>query len=607
MRRHSLLIASFSVLFLVSFAGCGSDSKKGNLDGSVKDRGIRLDKGEPEPDTGTPTYDFGVVPDKGMEPDLPRKADMMIFPDQGDLPDLSRPDIRVPDKGVVRDAAKADAPVIAPDASLVDAAGDAFAGDAPASCGEALGRLCTENGGECGPEAFCLLTSQTGGLCTCLCDPTDATQACPDPAQHTCGAVPLSDGTVYNMCFVTCQPKLGGNACTAPLACDPSSARFSENFDKAVCLFSGCTTNDECPLVTGQACTVGATPTGCGATETCFPLTSTGSAGVCGKAGTCDTASGLCGLHTPASTTAKVGSPCVGDQDCGAAMSCAIQIDMKQLGLLDHGATCSGGDCCGYCNPSTSKCEGTCTIHARNGYCVIDGCMFATATDYKEFACPTGSTCNRMYYGGRCMKECTLNDAATCRGNANDAFGDYECRSWDRVTMMGTTMFADKPVCDFGDTLACDFWGSSNTCADVGDATNSTNMRCQLLTGVDAPTPNDPAGFCLDDTSSGGQPAGLAKFGDLCDPAASKCEAGLTCLPYGATQGYCTMPCTTLGDQCPNTPAGTVAACLVEYQGQNQCMFLCKVDTSTWTCPSTTACESTPNPSGSTQYLCAAP
>jgi hypothetical protein len=141
----------------------------------------------------------------------------------------------------------------------------------------------------------------------------------------------------------------------------------------------------------------------------------------------------------------------------------------------------------------------------------------------------------------------------------------------------------------------------------VGDATNSTNMRCRMLTAVDATTPNDPAGFCFDDTSSGGQPAGLAKFGDVCDPATPNCEPGLNCLPYGTTKGYCAATCTTLGDVCPGTPTGTVAACLVTYQGQNHCMFLCKADTLTWSCPSTTTCETTPNPATSTQYLCVAP
>lgn len=616
MHRYSRLLTSLSVACLLCAAGCGGDSKTGNLDGGAKDRGIRLDKGvTPEPDTGGTEWDFGVVPDTGVTldtgpvADLPRKSDMMIFPDApqhqdtGPVPDLSRPDIRTPDRAILPDAPEPDA-IVVPDVSLVDGQGDAFAADAPQTCGEAIGRPCTETGNECGPAAFCLLSAQTGGVCTCLCD---ATQPCPDPAQQDCGPVTFSDGSSYSFCFQTCQPKLGGNACSAPLACDPRSIEFSENYDKALCLFPGCTADSDCPMVTGTACTVGGTPTGCATGEECAPLTSTGTVGICIKDGKCDTASGLCGLHPGASTTAKVGDPCVGDQNCGAAMRCSFEIDYKALGYKDHGAACTGGDCCGTCNTSTQKCEGTCAVHARNGYCVIDGCQFATATDYKEFACPTGSVCNRLYGGGMCMKQCTLNDASSCRGNTNDVFGDYECRSWDRIQDLGGTGFTSAPVCDFGDNLPCDFFGSSYTCADVGDATNSTNMRCQLLTGVDAATPDDVAGFCLDDTASGGQPTGLAKYGDLCDPAAPNCESGLICLPYGATQGYCTASCSTPQAACPNTPTGTFAACIITYQSQDYCMFLCKADTTTWSCPSTTTCESTPNPSTSTQYLCAAP
>jgi hypothetical protein len=258
-------------------------------------------------------------------------------------------------------------------------------------------------------------------------------------------------------------------------------------------------------VVTGEACNPADTDP-CGAGNQCIEMTPT--TGVCAEPGTCDTASGLCGAHATEGTPGGVGAPCTSDKQCGEYMSCERELDPATLGLLDHGQNCtSSDDCCGVCQ---GTCQGSCAVHARNGYCLVSGCTFATATDFNEFACPAGSTCNKLFFGGICMKTCDLATAADCRGNAADKLGDFECRAWNNLTIGGQQL-ADAPVCDFGDIVPCSlFTGSSLDCSALGtvdpqDPSNSnpTHMRCILLNGSDAPQPLDPQGFWLDDTASG--------------------------------------------------------------------------------------------------------
>ena len=169
------------------------------------------------------------------------------------------------------------------------------------------------------------------------------------------------------------------------------------------------------------------------------------------------------------------------------------------------GSTCSSdGECCGSCNLTTGRCEGTCKIESRNGYCTIAGCTFASATTYSQFACPTGSTCNNIFFGGLCMKDCDLAMATDCRNNANDKYGDYECYAWNNLSVGGVPVAAN-PVCSFS-IAPCDIFGSNFVldCTSLGNQSNPTSMGCRsLATKQLLSNTRDPAGYCLDNTTSG--------------------------------------------------------------------------------------------------------
>jgi hypothetical protein len=197
------------------------------------------------------------------------------------------------------------------------------------------------------------------------------------------------------------------------------------------------------------------------------------------------------------------------------------------------------------------------------------------------------------------MKACDPKNAATCRGNPNDRSGDYECRAWNNFGLSA------GPICEFGSNVPCDIFPASSDCASVGLSPNDTQMTCRApSTQQPAASANDPAGFCYDNTPSGPPPG---KWGAVCDLAAPGCQAGLRCVPYGTTKGFCSKKYTPLA-VCPSTPAGTWAASTLEYQGDHYCMFMCKNNAGeTYACPPGLTCETSPNPPGSTQFLCAAP
>jgi hypothetical protein len=88
------------------------------------------------------------------------------------------------------------------------------------------------------------------------------------------------------------------------------------------------------------------------------------------------------------------------------------------------------------------------------------------------------------------------------------------------------------------------------------------------------------------------------------------CATGLFCLqgPAGGTVGFCTKTCpATSSAQCPGTPPGTAAFCVVttvDAQGDKGCAFACKEGSQTYACPGALTCETTEDPPGSGQYLC---
>jgi hypothetical protein len=327
--------------------------------------------------------------------------------------------------------------------------------DGSVSCGQVIGKPCTPAGGECGPQAACVLVTQTQGICTCPCTGDDPTthliveDSCPDPGKHVCAKVQPVSGPAQHVCLKLCKPKLGANDCTAPFACHPKSVVFSWSANQASCWHLGCKTGADCPVLTGKSCDT-SNPVACSTGEQCEPFNSSTSKGICAGPGTCDMASGLCGKHPTTRPNAKVGDPCKADTECGEFMQCWLEVDPKALGLKDHGQPCTSGsyDCCGTCLGNV--CSGICTTIARNGYCTITNCVFATKMAFSEFLCPTGTECHKRYLGGICMKSCRLGVASDCRGHSADKLGDYECWAWNNVYGSRNAPFTNGPVCDLG-------------------------------------------------------------------------------------------------------------------------------------------------------------
>jgi hypothetical protein len=381
-----------------------------------------------------------------------------------------------------------------------------------------VGKVCTVSGGgpggECGDPAqtgaICLLTktlspTDSRGVCTCQCTPDDLQtplvneDSCPDLSQNLCGSVTLTDGSKIGFCFRRCKPKLGANDCAQGVACDPRSGEVIEQRDTAVCLLHGCQSNADCPVRTATPCKVDGSVT-CPAGMGCYPLQADGVEGRCAKAGVCEKSSGLCAPRlSDFAPNAQVGDPCAADLDCGKTMRCELEEDRPSL-LRKAGQTCVlDRECCGGSCVGNTCAPGPCAVHARNGYCTVVGCAFSSLLAYQ---CPAGSACNRYFYGGLCQKNCSLNNAKSCRGVAADKRGDYECRAWERIAIGGLPV-APAPLCDFGDTAACTLIKGAG-CAALGSGpANPTKMSCRDAQSGAALPAGDPTGLCLDDTASG--------------------------------------------------------------------------------------------------------
>lgn len=342
--------------------------------------------------------------------------------------------------------------------------------------GEPGGRPCARKEEK---RSLCLVTHLNGvdGVCSCTCTrdspatPNVNEDTCPDLAKHGCGVVPAAGGTTQNLCLMYCSPKIGANDCLGKQACHPASGAFAQlSADKAVCLFPGCEQDAGCPVITTTSCDT--TLKNCPAGQTCHALSANSTAGRCALPGACDTNSRLCAPRTANfKATAKVGDPCNADTDCGASMRCELE---RTTGSW---------------------------VHARNGYChTMVGCVFGSTL--QQFACPSGSLCNKRYPGGLCFKSCSLSNAATCRGHSADKYGDYECRDWNikKYSWLATT---SGPVCEWGDAVPCNLFPMVLQCPNWGDTGNTTAMECRLPSGIKTTQPYDPAGLCLDNTASG--------------------------------------------------------------------------------------------------------
>lgn len=331
-----------------------------------------------------------------------------------------------------------------------------------------VGQPCTDST-ECkAGSPSCVL-----GICTVSCiadDPsTESTNedSCPDQAKQVCATVTVEDKEV-DYCLLRCTPGETSNPCPAnsDTSCHPASVAYTSTLDVSVCWDSPCAADEDCPVALVKACTQDAD---CDTAKGQFCDTLNGN---CALAGKCNTASGLCGAHTQGKAGAAIGAPCTSDIDCANDQFC------------DREVTESG------------------VTYTRNGYCTKSGCTFDKTLT--SAACPSGSGCNRGYYGGLCQRSCSLADATSCRGVSADYLGDYECYAWDNI-IMGSLAYADGPLCDYAPLNTCDYWEADGLeCADVGDSTNSTKMSCRdPKTNTTLTNKYDPTGLCLDDTASG--------------------------------------------------------------------------------------------------------
>ncbi len=327
-----------------------------------------------------------------------------------------------------------------------------------------------------GLQQFLLATGVS--ICSSACTPDDPQtplvneDSCPDLTQYTCApanpAMPAQ-----HLCVRRCAPQYATSVCGAGLACHWASAPYAQELDQAVCVWPRCTAAKDCPIYLALSCTPGASGQCTSvAGAFCAPDEASATGGTCALAGSCHQVSGLC---LPHSTTGQgaIGATCKDDRDCKTGMRCDRQ--RTTLGVL----------------------------HARNGYCTLEGCAFAKTLPQR--ACPAGSVCNRLFPGGLCFKSCKLENPGDCRGNPADKHGDYECYSWSNL-VAGSVMIADAPTCEPADTYPCSFFGSAKiNCSYLGNYPgNSTQMACRdRTTGAIKPSPTAPDGFCLDTTSSG--------------------------------------------------------------------------------------------------------
>jgi hypothetical protein len=336
----------------------------------------------------------------------------------------------------------------------------------------------TQLNGACCPglQAFKLETGIS--ICSSSCTPDDPStplvneDSCPDPSKHTCGPTNPLLPSSQHLCVRRCTPQYGSNVCGGSLACHWKSTSYSGAIDEAVCVHQRCNSAKACPIFLSQSCTVNAAGQCASIPGTfCAEDERSLTGGTCALPGACESASGLCLPHASTGLGA-IGAACKDERDCKSGMRC----DRERSTVGE--------------------------IHARGGYCTLEGCAFAKGMPQRS--CPSGSVCQRLFPGGLCFKSCKLETASDCRGNPNDKHGDYDCYAWNNLSA-GGAMIADAPTCEPADSYPCNFFGTSPLdCSYLGTTPgNPTGMSCRnRKTGAVLPQ-SSPAGLCLDTTASG--------------------------------------------------------------------------------------------------------
>ncbi len=341
-----------------------------------------------------------------------------------------------------------------------------------------LGHTCVASS-SCCPGLSCTALDTGVQICSRGCTPDDPKTPLVNEDTcgwtHVCGSV-TTPGKTYR-CLQKCAPKASSNPCPKGLACHPSSPRYSGKISQAVCVYPACKTGKDCPVMLSETCDMATAVPKCTKMPKgafCSPDGKGSTVGRCALDGVCNAASGLCGVHKRGKAAAKVADPCTDDRDCAGQMRCLME--EKQAG----------------------------TVRQRNGYCTIEGCIFASTLSYR--ACSVGSTCSRYAYGGLCFRSCNLQQATTCRNHPGDKHGDYECRAWNNLSVGGGVVVSKTPVCEPGHWATCDLFGSAKLdCSYLGlyNKNNPTKMICRDPKSGKALPKGSPGGFCLDSTASG--------------------------------------------------------------------------------------------------------
>jgi hypothetical protein len=337
-------------------------------------------------------------------------------------------------------------------------------------CQSTIGARCTASSPCCG-NLTCLKLDTGASVCSIACTPDDQAtplvneDSCPQLSTHVCGK------DVHH-CLRRCVPTTAVATCPSGLACHPRSVRFAQELDIAVCAYPACTGPKDCPVFLATPCSPSAPAMCPGSASGNFCAAEESGSYRCAMPGACDAKSGLCLPHA-LSKNVDVGGACTEDATCVSQGICDIE-RFSAAGVL----------------------------HARNGYCTIEGCAFAKTL--LEAACPYGSTCHRLYLGGRCMRKCDPSKAGDCRGSPADKYGDYECYAWNNL-VLGSTPVSDQPTCEPADNYPCSLFAPSKLdCTVLAPQTaNPQQMKCRDR-GTGAVLPNNsPAGVCLDLTASG--------------------------------------------------------------------------------------------------------
>jgi len=252
------------------------------------------------------------------------------------------------------------------------------------------------------------------------------------PKDAVCSYISESRVIGKGWCLKRCKPSPSSNPCPvgSETVCHPIS-EWNTMRGITVCWFHGCNSDKECPVTVGGQCT---TDQPCAAARKGAFC----SKGACALPGNCTTA-GICGPHKHGSPAAKVGAPCASDLQCPGNGSCLKSISTPS----DNGYP--------------------------NGYCAVRNCTYSK--QLPQYACPKGSTCTHLYYGGICFKTCKLDEAKTCRGHAKDRGGDYECQAWNNRTVWwrdSAEPFSKEPVCVSAAICPCDYLKSTGSCSSLG-------------------------------------------------------------------------------------------------------------------------------------------